>query len=433
MVAPAVQVIQDTLLQAGPRDASGWTATRRRVVALCFVLNMLDGADLLVMSFIAPVLSELWHISPERLGLLFSMSLAGMAVGCLLIAPLADRFGRRALILGSLLLVAVAMVASGLSRTLPALMAARLLVGLGVGTIGVSMTATAAEFAPDHHADFAVGFVQAGWPLGSLITAFAAARELPLHGWRPLLIGIGLLSTGLLVLIWRLLPESLPGVSPGGSLPRVAALPAASGGKRGPHIAALFHGGRARASMLLWSAVTLTYFVLYFVISWVPKLAAQAGLPLSQAIYAGASYNVGAFLGTASVGWIAIWFPLPRVIAAFLVLAAVAMLIFGGFGMPVWLTLLVALCVGITVQGGFNGFWALAARLYPADLRSTGIGWALGVGRVGAVLGPIVGGELVGAHVPIATIFAIYTVPLLAAAGMTLGIHQNLWTPTAPI
>jgi len=415
-----------------------------KVVALCFLLSMLDGTDLLIMSFIAPVLSATWNVSPEHLGLLFSASLLGMAIGCLLIAPLADRVGRRAVIIGALALVAAAMVVSGFTRSVGELFAARLFVGIGVGTIGVSMTAMTAEFAPQAHADFAVGLVQAGWPFGSIITAFVAADILPTNGWQSMLMGIGALSAALLLAIAWLLPESpsfLATRRPPRALERLNAIrrqlrqgplqslpPRAPVPLRGLPIAALFGGGRARSSVLLWSAVTLTYFVLYFVISWVPKLVTQAGLPVSEGIYAGATYNLGAFIGTLAVGWIAIRLRLDRVVAAFLALAAVAMLVFGGFGMPVWLTLSVALCVGVTVQGGFNGFWAVAARLYPVAMRSTGIGWALGVGRVGAVLGPAVGGLLVGGHVPMSTIFSIYTVPLVAAAVMTLGIK----CPTEP-
>jgi predicted MFS family arabinose efflux permease len=127
-------------------------------------------------------------------------------------------------------------------------------------------------------------------------------------------------------------------------------------------------------------------------------------------------------MGTAAVGWIAVRFALHRVVATYLGLAAVALLVFGGFTMPVWLTLMAALCVGVTVQGGFNGFWALSARLYPADMRNTGIGWALGVGRIGAVLGPIIGGLLVGAQVSLPIIFAIFAASVAVAAALTLCI-----------
>ncbi|MGC1523764.1 MAG: MFS transporter [Steroidobacteraceae bacterium] len=137
------------------------------------------------------------------------------------------------------------------------------------------------------------------------------------------------------------------------------------------------------------------------------------------------TYNVGAFVGTSAVGLIATRFKLQRVVAAYLGCAAIVMLIFGGVTMPVWLTLVMAFLVGVSVQGGFNGFWAVAARLYPPRIRSTGVGWALGIGRVGAVLGPIFGGLLVGAHLPVAAIFAIFSVPLAIAAAMTLRLRLS--------
>jgi benzoate transport len=433
-----MMLARDTTIHSIANDTAGWNSTRALIVLLCFVLNMLDGTDLLIMSFIAPVLSETWHVGPERLGVLFAASLAGMAVGCLLIAPLADRYGRRALIIGALALVTVSMVFSGFSRGVSELMVARLFVGVGVGTIGVSMTAMTAEFAPDRHVNFAVGFVQAGYPFGSIITALVAANLLPMYGWHSMLIAIGGMSALLLLVIWLLLPESLSFLAlrrPPLALERINVVrkrleleplvvlpaPVATTG-RGLQIRALFRDGRARSSVLLWCAVTSGYFVLYFVISWVPKLASQAGLPVSDAIYAGATYNLGAFVGTTVLGLLAIRFPLNKVVVAFLGLAAITMLLFGHSATSVWLTLFLALCVGASVQGGFNGFWAVAARLYPVAMRSTGIGWAFGVGRIGAVLGPIVGGLLVGAKLPISTIFSIYAAPLVAAACMTLGI-----------
>ena len=410
-------------------------------VGLCFVLNMLDGADMLVMSFIAPVLSASWRVTPEKLGVLFSASLVGMAIGCLVIAPLADQFGRRALIIGALALVAIAMVFSGNSQNLTELLVARLFVGIGVGTIGVSITAITAEFAPQTHVDFAIALVQAGWPFASIITAFVTIYALPLHGWQSLLSGIGELSAVLLLGVWIMLPESLSFLAvrrPGRALERfnvvrrrlrlapLPQLPTNDVIDRGVlPISALFQDGRALPSVLLWSAVTLSYFVLYFVISWIPKLVVQAGLPVSEGLYAGAVYNLGAFMGTSAVGWIAIHWRLNRVVAAFLGMAAVALLIFGELQVRVGPMLLAAMAVGITVQGGFNGFWGIAARLYPAEMRSTGIGWALGVGRIGALLGPIVGGLLVGANLPMAGIFEIYTVPLIAAALMTVSIKLN--------
>ena len=416
---------------------TGWMPLQVLTVALCFLLNMLDGADLLVMSFIAPVLSDEWGIAPESLGIIFSASLAGMAGGCLFIAPLADRYGRRPLILAALSLVALSMLASSQVTSVGQLVAMRFLVGLGVGTIGVTMTAMAAEFAPARYQNFAVGFVQAGWPLGSIITAFATVSILPEYGWRGVLMLVGALSTVLLAIAFAIMPESLDFLlrrQPADALSRANRIGArlsrpaldqlppkpAPAGKIG--VLRLFDDGRLKSGVLLWIAVALGYFVLYFVISWIPELAKRAGLPLEQAIYAGATYNLGAFLGTSAMGWLAVRFALPRVISTFFLASAAAMLVFGNVSMPLALTLISALTVGITVQGGFNGFWALAARLYPTDIRSTGIGWALGVGRIGAVLGPIVGGYLVGGNLDIGIIFAIYAVPAVMAGLLVLAV-----------
>ena len=418
-------------------SAARWLPLQVATVALCFLLNMLDGADLLVMSFIAPVLSGEWGIAPENLGIIFSASLAGMAGGCLFLAPLADRFGRRPLILAALALVTVSMLASSQVNSVVALVTTRFFVGLGVGTIGVTMTAMAAEFAPPRHQNFAVGFVQAGWPLGSIITAFVTVSALPEFGWRGVFLMVGGLSVVLLVIAFLVMPESIDFLlrrQPTGALeranqlnqrlgrPALSALPARPVKANKIGVLRLFDDGRMRSGVLLWLAVTLGYFVLYFVISWIPELTKRAGLPIDQAIYAGATYNLGAFVGTSAMGWLAVRFALPRVIAVLFFAAAAAMLIFGNISMPLALTLLSALSVGITVQGGFNGFWALAARFYPTDIRSTGIGWALGVGRIGAVLGPIVGGYLVGADLAIGLIFAIYAVPAVLAGLIVLAV-----------
>lgn len=421
---------------AGAADA-GWTSLRVLVVALCFMLNMLDGADLLVMSFVAPALSEDWGISPESLGVIFSASLAGMACGCLFVAPASDRIGRRPTLLGALALVSVSMIASSQVTDVTQMVIARFFVGLGVGTIGVTMTAIAAEFAPRRASSFAVGFVQAGWPFGSILTAFATVKLLPEFGWHGVLGGVGLLGVVLFIVIFLAMPESgdfLMRTRSADTLERVNrlrgrlgdplldVLPAVPEKSARIGVLDLFSDGRGKAGVLLWVAVALGYFVLYFAISWIPKLATMAGLAVDQAIYAGATYNLGAFIGTTLMGWLALRFRLPRVIAAFFFAAALALVLFGNLSLPLTLTLLAALCVGIAVQGGFNGFWALAAKFYPAEIRGTGIGWALGVGRIGAVLGPIVGGFLVGAEFSVGTIFAIYAVPAVLAGLICLAI-----------
>jgi len=419
-------------------DSASWTPLSISVVSLCFLLNMLDGADMLIISFIAPVLADQWSISPESLGMIFSASLAGMATGCLIIAPQGDRIGRKPLIIGALLVLAVAMIGSGFCSSVTQLVIARFLVGCAVGTVGVTMTTMASEFAPPSHSSFAAGVVQAGWPVGAIITAFVAASLIESLGWDTLLISLGWVSIGLAVMMLFWLPESMQFLLRSGknnSLERANALRVrlgltvldalpASAGEKHASVPELFQDGRKSVSILLWTAVSLGYFVLYFAISWIPKLAVDAGLALDQAIYAGATYNLGAAIGTALVAWLSIRLHLPRVVATFFLLAAVALLVYGNLRFPVVVTLAMAGCVGLFVQGAFNGFWPMAASLYPSRIRSTGVGWALGVGRIGAVLGPIVGGVLIGAGVSTEMIFSFYALPAVLAALTVISIRR---------
>ncbi len=171
--------------QAAPvASDSLWTARQILVVAICFILNMLDGMDVLILSYIAPALSTDWQVTPERLGVVFSAGLAGMAAGGLLIAPMADRVGRSKLILASLVMMAGAMFGSAMAAKIGELIVSRFIVGIGIGTVLASMAALTAEYAPPRHRTFAVGFLQAGYPVGATITGFVVANLLPIYGWR---------------------------------------------------------------------------------------------------------------------------------------------------------------------------------------------------------------------------------------------------------
>ena len=412
-------------------DADGWTARQILVVAVCFVLNMLDGMDVLILSYIAPALSADWKISPESLGVVFSSSLAGMAAGGLLVAPMADRFGRRKLIIASLVMMATAMFGSALATSIAELVASRFLVGIGIGTVLATMAALTAEYAPARYRTFAVGFLQAGYPVGATLTGFIVARQIDVHGWQAMLLGAAILCTVSLPLVWVLLPESIDFLlsrQPRGALPQVnrllvslgrdslEALPERRVAERSDvGLRGVLGEGRCAGTILLWMATIFGFMTLYFVISWIPKLAVEAGLPATQAIYAGAVYNIGAFVGITALGLIATHVDLRRLILAFMVCAAAALVVFGAIAMPIAATLLVAFLIGAFIQGGFNGCYPLATSFYPPSVRSTGLGWAMGVGRLGAVIGPMLGGVLLAEKVPLPVIFAIFAVPAVVA------------------
>lgn len=416
---------------AAPTSDGGWTARQILVVATCFILNMLDGMDVLILSYIAPALSADWKVSPESLGVIFSAGLAGMAAGGLLIAPLADRFGRRALILASLVMMAAAMFGSSVASSIGELIVTRFIVGIGIGTVLASMAALTAEYAPAKHRTFAVGFLQAGYPVGATLTGFVVASHLPTHGWQAMLLGAAILCAVAIPIVWLVLPESIAFLlsrQPKGALkkankllasigqPQLDALPARNvSATRHAGVRGLLTDGRASGTILLWLAITFSFMTLYFVISWIPKLAVEAGLPAKDAIYAGAIYNIGAFIGTSSIGLVAMRFDLRRLILVYMLLAAAALILFGSVAMPLAATLGTAFLIGVFVQGGFNGCYPLAASLYPPEARGTGIGWAMGVGRIGAVIGPMLGGFLLAAKVSLPVIFGIFAVPVVLA------------------
>ncbi|GAB7552472.1 MFS transporter [Novosphingobium sp. 11B] len=435
--AGSVSVRPYVTVNGQPADAKvthgedNWSARQVLIVAICFLLNMLDGMDVLILSYIAPALSADWRISPENLGVVFSASLAGMAAGGLLVAPLADRFGRRKLILASLIMMATAMFGSGLATSVTELLVTRFIVGIGIGTVLASMAALTAEYAPARHRTFAVGFLQAGYPVGATLTGFLVAQHIEAHGWQAMLLGAATLCLISIPLVFAFLPESVDflltrqpanalqranrllvaiGRAPLERLPERADAQAERVGLRG-----LLGEGRAASTMLLWLAITFSFMTLYFVISWIPKLAVEAGLPAKDAIYAGAIYNIGAFIGISSLSYVAMRVDLRRLILGYMVLAAGALVVFGSVAMPLAATLLTAFLIGVFVQGGFNGCYPLATSLYPAEARSTGLGWAMGVGRIGAVIGPMLGGFLLAEKVSLPVIFAIFAVPVVLA------------------
>jgi AAHS family 4-hydroxybenzoate transporter-like MFS transporter len=345
-VAPGSTPKSEACRERRRHDLSALPATRSPtvgaagVVALCFAVNMIDGMDVTILSYVAPALQQSWSIDADTMGAVFSAGLLGMALGGVLVAPLADRLGRRPLILTALMLMSGGMLASGFVASVGELVAARIAVGVGIGTVLAAMAALAAEVAPPRQQNLAVGLVQAGYPLAAVFTGLAVARLLPSTGWQPLLLYPGILTFVMLPLAALVLPES-----------RVLA----AGIRRPLPIAALFADELLSRTLLLFTAIFMGLMVLYIIVSWITNLAIAAGLSTQNGIYAGALYNLGAFLGTVAMSLLAVRVALTRLVPALFVAAIVALLVFGAIAMPVGATLAVAFVIGVTLQGGYNG------------------------------------------------------------------------------
>lgn len=413
---------------------SEWTKLQLRTLLVCFLLNMLDGADVLVVSFVAPLLTAEWNVSDAAFGVAFSSGLAGMMVGALFIAPVADIRGRKFLILLATAIVSVGMLASALVQSLTQLVILRFLTGLGIGSMLASVSALASEYAPERFRSFAVTTAIAGYPAGATLAGLAAGYILPAFGWQGMFVLMGLISTVLLPLLWFYLPESVQFLlarQPRNalqlanrylrlqSLPELQSLPV-PGSKEGTSpVSRLLARDLRLGTALIWAAFFSSFFTLYFLTSWIPSIGVGAGFELATAIRGSAVFNVGAFFGLVTLGWFTMRMDLAKVIGWFFLLSSVVMALFGAWHAPVSVFYGLLLVMGFLIQGGFGGLYAVATHYYPTTARSTGVGWAIGIGRFGAIAGPLLGGFVISAGTSLLLTFALFAGPMLLAALMT--------------
>lgn len=393
--------IETSVANPKPR---GWSTHAIATVAICLFINMLDGVDLAIIAYIGPALARDWNLGPAELGLVFSGGLVGMAIGCLFIAPMADRYGRGPLLLAALSTITVSTIACGYAPSLELLIAARGFTGLGIGIVMSCLTALAAEAAPPEYRNWAVGIVQCGNPIAAVLTGIISADLTPVVGWRAMMIGTGLLTMSgipfaLLLYRWE----------------RQAGTPASRGPVTGAVVQILSTRYRSE-TLKLWLTAVVGVIIGYAVVSWIPKISVDSGFTEAEGIYAGVLYGVGAFFGTLLMSFGSLRLRLQRLIPIFYVAAATVIVAFGALDLPLWAMWTTAFLIGVSLQGGYNGSYALAVGIYPAAVRATGIGWATGIARFGAIFGPVFVGFLLAAHLSVGLIFGIFGAMLLVGA-----------------
>jgi benzoate transport len=385
-------------------------------LAVCVGLNMLDGFDVLVMSFTASGVSAEWKLSGSRLGLLLSAGLVGMAAGSLFLAPLADRWGRRRIILTSVWIVSLGMLASGFSRSYLELGVLRVLTGIGIGGILASATVLVAEYSSDRWRNTASCIYTAGYPLGATAGGALAALLIAHYGWRSAFQFGTLVSLLMLPLVYAYLPESVDFLitrRPADALARLNALLArmkrasltalpASGAVPGPQntmaVRRLFAVPLLRSTTCVWIAFFFTMAGYYFVFSWTPRLLTASGLTAQQGITSGVLLSFGAILGTVLFAFIARLVDVRHLTCAALLAACILMALFAVSIPHLGFALVTGVLLGGVANSAMAGFYALTPPLYPPQLRTTGMGWAIGIGRFGAILSPIGAGALVDAR-----------------------------------
>ena len=399
------------------------------VIFICFLMNMLDGMDVMVISYTAPSIAKEWNIDPAKLGLVFSAGLLGMAIGAMFLASKADIIGRKTMILLSAGIMGICVWSTVFAKSIEILLLIRFISGIGIGSMLASTATLASEYSQAKTKDFWVSFVMSGYPIGAVLSGMAAAKIIPVHGWRAMFQLAGIVTLFTLPVIYFFLTESLEFLlksRPKNALHRanailqkmqlapLAELPVIESNIKKAAVTELFTENRKKNTLWLWLSIFMAFATLYFLTMWIPKLAANTGLSTELAIYAGTIFNLGAFFGIVSQGYLSAKFGLKRIICFFLISTAVLMIVFGFFKGSVLILILFGL-IGFGIQGGFVGMYSVAAKLYPTQIRTTGVGWAVGLGRVGAVVGPIVGGLLIGIGFTMAVNFMLFAIPTIIA------------------
>ncbi len=408
-------------------DEKPVSSLQLQVIFACFALNMLDGFDVLAIAFTAPTISQEWQLTPYALGIIFSAGLIGMTLGAAFIAPFTDVIGRRAMILLSLCAISVSMALTGMTTNATQMIIMRVITGLGIGSILASLTSLVAEYTPSRKRNLGVGFMQVGYPLGASFGGFIAVWLLGLSGWQAVFYFGSALSLLAVFCTYFFLPESLEFLSsrqPAGALrkinriltrmgwPHIQAMPEALASAVKPSVKRLLTPDYRRWTLLLWCGFFMSFLTLYFLFSWVPKITVDAGLPVDKGIYIGTALNFGAFLGGTLLGYLSDRFGVRPLIIWFFIGGIISMVLFGFSPAKVELLLVLAFLIGFCVLGGFVGFYISSARLYHTEIRATGVGWSIGAGRTGAIIGPYLGGVFINLGYPINVNFIIFAIPL---------------------
>ena len=403
------------------------------VVGLCMFFNMLDGFDITAMAIVASAVSVELQLTADKLGLIFSFALAGMMAGAMLLAPLSDIIGRRKMIIASVTLVGVSILLTANANSLIEFIVLRFISGVGAGAMLACQATLAAEYSPEKYRSLSVAVTTAGYPLGATMTAVVAGFIMPEYGWRGMFWFGGGVTLAMGMIAWLFIPESLKYLferRPANALVRVnkilrklgkdtiAALPDIA--SKGAHDSKGFVGIMTSllakeyrtATLVLWTTFFLCFATLYFLMSWIPKLMEQTGYSTETGHFAFLLFNLGGVIGILTLGTLSTRLKLTNLVFVFLSLSAVCMVIFAAAPNQLNLLLVVIFFMGILQQGGFTGLYAVAAKIYPTEIRSTGIGWAIGLGRSGAVVGPAAAGFLIAAGFSMSANFYIFAVPM---------------------
>jgi AAHS family 4-hydroxybenzoate transporter-like MFS transporter len=395
-------------------DRRGVTSYQVWICFLCFCVTVLDGYDLMVIGVTMPRIAQFLKATPSALGLAVGAGQIGPLVGALVLGTLADRLGRKRMLVISALVFGIFTVLTTQITSIQQLAICRFLAGVGLGGAIPNALAFGCEYAPSRLRASLTTTMYAGMAVGSTITGLLGASILPTRGWQMMFLLGGIPPLVIALLVGLFLPESLAFlVKRGGRQERVRKIlshidPETASDANveyvvpekklgGVPVKHLFTEGRAFTTITLWVLFFLSFYLLWILAAWAPTLLRKSGATIQQSSNAFALINIGSFIATITIGRLMDRFDPFRTLKIAFVIAFFSVVVFGMSANSSFLVVAVlSVVMGFFVIGGNSGLMALATVSYPVDIRGSGVGWAYAIGKIGSMLAPVTGGMMLG-------------------------------------
>jgi len=415
-------------------DGTKTSSLQILTLVLCFLVVAADGFDVASVGYVAPLLKTEWSLSPAQLGPIFGAGLLGLTVGSFLFGPLADRIGRKRVITVSLVLFGIGSLACAYAPSPIWLIVLRFATGAGLGGAMPNAITLSSEFSPARNRALLVTLMFCGFTLGLAFGGVVAALLIPAFGWKGVFIFGGIFPLCLVPVIWLWLPESLRFMAgkpryerevrqvlkrltgdANTPLARIAPEDAAAPSATMSAVSTLFSQRYRAGTLLLWLAFFCTLWVYYQVSSWLPTVITGAGIDPSHAARVGAMLPLGGTIGSLINARLMDRMNPFFVLAGSYAVAAVSIALIGfSIHEPTWVYPTVFMA-GLGLSGAQTGANVLVAGFYTTAARATGVSWALGVGRIGSIIGSMTGGILLAAFHSTGAAFVLFAAPVVIA------------------